>query len=198
MQNQVGGLSVILGQIEKESKTVIAEIESKAKKESDKIISMAKAEADKITAEAKAAADKAYAAALERDKSAMEHNLSQQLLYEKQKLLDGVIKDAVDDLSGGRDKRYYDFLKSLLGKYAGGASGRILMSEKDIKEMPADFKEYLEKNCPNLRPEVSEKVESGFIAAYDDIDIEENCTLSELADSAMDGIKEKVQRVMFK
>ncbi len=198
MQNQVGGLSVILGQIEKESEAVIAEIESKAKEESDKIISTAKAEAEKITADAKVAADKAYGAALERDKNAMEHNLTQNLLREKQKLLDGVISGAVEELGGSRDKRYFDFLKSLLGRYAGENSGKILMSEKDIKEMPADFKEYLKESCPNLRPEASSKVDAGFIAVYDDIDIEENCTLSELAESAMDGIKEKVQSVMFK
>ena len=196
MQNQVGGLSVILDQIEKESKAVIAETESKAKQETDKILTAAKSEADKITAEAKAAADKAYGDALERDKNAMEHSLTQSLLAEKQRLLDGVISESVKSI-GGIDG-YYDFLKDLARRYLGDGAGRLLMSENDIKNMPDDFKEFVKSEFPKLEAEASGRVESGFIAVYDDIDIEENCTLAELADANMDSIKEKVQNILFK
>lgn len=198
MQNQASGLSVILNQIEAESKAVISEIESKAKAEAEKIISVAKAEADKITAEAKAEAEKAYESALQRDKNAMEHDLTQSLLAEKQKLLDGVIAGAIEEIRNIKDEEYFEFLKTLMKKYAGSGSGRILMSKTDIDRIPKAFEEFLSKDYPGLKTEASDKVESGFIVAYDDIDIEENCTFGELAESGMDNIKEKVQRVMFK
>ena len=198
MQNQTSGLSVILKQIEAESKAVISEIESKAKAEADKIISEAKAEADNITAEAKTAAEKAYESVLRREKNAMEHDLTQSLLAEKQKLLDGVILGAVEEIRNIGDKEYFEFLKALMKKYAESGSGRVLMSKSDIDRIPKDFEEFLSKEYPGFKAEPSDKVKSGFIVAYNDIDIEENCTFDELAESSMDSIKEKVQRVMFK
>ncbi len=197
MQNQVGGLDVIIGQIEKESKAVIAGIESTSESETSKIISEAKDEADRIVAEAKAVADKIYSETIERDKSAMDHDLSRNLLSEKQKLLDNIIDDVIAGINDSHDEKYFDFLKALLKKYAGDGAGELLLSERDVKGMPHSFKKFLAADYPNLRIKFGENVDSGFIITYDDVDVEENCTLSELTESAMDVIKEKAQNEIF-
>lgn len=198
MQNQVGGLGVILNQIDAEAREAASKIESKAKLESDKLIAAAQAEADKITEAAKSDAEKAYKSALEREKNAIEHERSQRLLAEKQRMLDSVISESVEAIKNLSSEEYFEFLSALVKKYVKNSPGRILMSDKDMDRMTDEFSALLKSDYPRLKAEASDMVRSGFIAAYDGIDIEENCTIDELVEAETDNIKEKVFECLFK
>ena len=198
MQNQVGGLDVILNQIDAEAREAVSKIEGKAKLESDKLIAVAQAEADKITSAARSDAEKTYKSALEREKNAIEHERSQTLLAEKQRMLDSVISDSVEEIKNLGDKEYFEFLSSLVKKYVKKDPGRILLSVKDMDRMTDEFSGLLKSSYPQLKTEASDIVQSGFIAAYDGIDIEENCTIDELVEAETDNIKEKVFECLFK
>ncbi len=198
MQNQVGGLDVILNQIDAEAREAVSKIEGKAKLESDKLIAVAQAEADKITSAARSDAEKTYKSALEREKNAIEHERSQRLLAEKQRMLDSMISDSVEEIKNLGDKEYFEFLSALVKKYVKKDPGRILLSVKDMDRMTDEFSGLLKSSYPQLKTEASDIVQSGFIAAYDGIDIEENCTIDELVEAETDNIKEKVFECLFK
>lgn len=198
MEKQTGGLSVILSQIDKEAQEAAAAVKAKAKAEADEIIADANKEAARIIDNAEVSAEKAYKSACRREENSIQHRMAQELLSEKQRLINNLIAESADKLKNIDKEQYFEFLIALTKKYVRNIPGTMLLSENDIHRMSKSFSDYIKRELPNLKTEASKRIDSGFIVKYDDIDIEENCTLDALVEENIDNIKEKVLKSLFR
>ncbi len=198
MEKQTGGLNLILSQIDKEAQEAVAAVKAKAEAEAEEIISDANKKAAQIIDNAEVSAEKAYESACRREENSIRHRMAQELLSEKQRLINNLVDESADKLKNIDKERYFDFLIALTKKYVRNVPGTMLLSENDIHRMPKSFSDYIKTELPNLKTEVSERIDSGFIVKYDDIDIEENCTIDALVEENIDNIKEEVLKSLFR
>ena len=187
----IAGLSSIIGQINREAVEAAEKITAKAKEDAKQIIKKATESAnDKIEA-AKQKADIVFKTEFEREETSAEHGMSQTILEEKQKLLD----KSVAKLKSLDVKEYFNFLQTLISKYAQNKNGELMLSENDIKRMPDTFNSFVSENYPELKIVKSKKIDAGFVIKYGDI--EENCTIDALIEENIDSIKEKAYMKLF-
>lgn len=191
----LGGLNSIIARIREEAHEAAERTIAAAQESAESIIREAEAEAQRITAEAELKAQKMLSAAEERAGSAAEHRLAQGMLRQRQEILSEYIsKAAVNIRSIGSDE-YFGLCERFMRRCGKNAEGTLLMSESDIGAMPRSFKHFLKKEFPELEIEPSDRVSSGFIIKYGDI--EENCTTEALIESSLDRIKEELYRQLF-
>lgn len=191
----VAGLSSIIGQINRESVETAEKITAKAKEDAKQIIKKATESAnDKIEA-AKHKADIVFKTEFEREETSAEHGMSQTILEAKQKLLDKSVASAAEKLKSLDVKEYFNFLQTLITKYAQNKKGELLLSNNDIERMPDVFKNFIAKNYSELNILESENIDGGFVIKYGDI--EENCTINALIEENIDSIKEKAYTKLF-
>ena len=187
----IAGLSSIIGQINREAVEAAEKITAKAKEDAKQIIKKATESAnDKIEA-AKQKADIVFKTEFEREETSAEHGMSQTILEEKQKLLD----KSAEKLKSLDVKEYFNFLQTLISKYAQNKNGELMLSENDIKRMPDTFNSFVSENYPELKIVKSKKIDAGFVIKYGDI--EENCTIDALIEENIDSIKEKAYMKLF-
>ena len=191
----ISGLSSIIGQINREAVEAAEKITAKAKEDAKQIIKKATESAnDKIEA-AKQKADIVFKTEFEREETSAEHGMSQTILEEKQKLLDKSVANAAEKLKSLDVKEYFNFLQTLISKYAQNKNGELMLSENDIKRMPDTFNSFVSENYPELKIVKSKKIDAGFVIKYGDI--EENCTIDALIEENIDSIKEKAYMKLF-
>ena len=136
----IAGLSSIIGQINREAVEAAEKITAKAKEDAKQIIKKATESAnDKIEA-AKQKADIVFKTEFEREETSAEHGMSQTILEEKQKLLDKSVANAAEKLKSLDVKEYFNFLQTLISKYAQNKNGELMLSENDIKRIAQEFK----------------------------------------------------------
>jgi V/A-type H+-transporting ATPase subunit E len=98
------------------------------------------------------------------------------------------------------DEKYFHLLERLFEANVSAASGILYLSEKDLTRMPETFKKNvlaIAKSKGGL-VEISaepQKIESGFILAYGDI--EENCTIKSLFMANTDRLKDIANEKLF-
>lgn len=116
------------------------------------------------------------------------------LLNAKKNMVDNVVKQAYDKLMKLDEKEYFEFLSSMIKKFARPYQGEVILNAVDRGRLPNDFyKAFDEKNL-----KISEKIadiDGGCILKYGDI--EQNCSFESLFLDNQEQIFDAVYSVLF-
>ena len=190
----MNGLDRIIAEIAQDGKTAAEQKRSEAKAAAERAIERAREEAQAIEADAAQQAELEYKRIVARAHSTGEIARKGVLLREKQRIIDGILKDAHIKLVGMDDSEYFAFMGKLLDKYAGEGSGRILLSPRDKGRVTAEFAAAAEKKGLVIADETRD-IDGGFILSYGSI--EENCSIGALMESERDRLHDVVKGFLF-
>ncbi len=179
-----------------------------AKAQAEKIIAEAQKQADTSVAEAVAAAERKYAeATAEADKKA-EITLSgyesgansagrKKLLSAKHELIKNSFDKAMNILENLSDADYFEVIYKIIKKFKTDKKSELLMCDKDLKRLPADFGETLNK-ISNGNITLSDEpaaIKNGFILRCGMV--EENCSFNSLIGTDSEKLQDKVAEILF-
>ncbi|MCR4924673.1 MAG: hypothetical protein K5917_00125 [Clostridiales bacterium] len=168
-----------------DAEAILDEAEKQGKAEAEKIISAAEKEADNVAKKA------ASGAQLQRANA---------LLATKIEIINSTLAKALQSFKEMPEKDYFDALVKLAVENVQSKDGVMMLSADDLKRMPADFEATVNNavSSKGAKVTVSDKpaaIESGFILAYGDVEI--NCTFDSLLESYRDELKDKVCEIIF-
>ncbi len=188
------GLENIIKQIEADSRSRVDEIKAKADAAVKEIIDNANAEAEEISKSYAKLADSKSKNVLERAKAADESDAKRAVLKKKQELIKTMIDAARDDIKNGDAAEYFEFLESILKKTTKGIGGKIILSEKDMKEMTPSFEAVLkEKNLTAESGSLGHRC--GCVVVYGNIEI--NCTVDAVFDAQAEVVSDSLNAFLF-
>lgn len=188
------GLEKILGEIERESEEKVSLIISQAKERAEEIIAAAREEAKTEAEHIEERAENRAMDILSRAKSAGELYAKKAILLKKREIVEDVISKAKEKLISLPDGEYFEVMGKMLEKFAHKEEGEILLSQKDIKRMPADFSEILKAKGLTVSDKTLNEV-GGFVLIYGDI--EEKCTFDAVFESEKDRFTDIVLKTVF-
>ena len=196
----MSGLEKMKAQILEEAEGSAREILSIAQKEADSLLAAKKVQAEKEAEEIEAAAKARSKENWERAVSAAEMKRRRTLLGAKQQLINEVLEEAYEKVTGLSDEAYFEMRERVLERYVLPEEGEICFSQKDLDRMPETFhtkaKEIAKGKGGSLTfAEKAEKIDGGFLLVYGGI--EENCTIKALFDSKKEELSDQVNRVLF-
>jgi V/A-type H+-transporting ATPase subunit E len=195
------GIDKILNAIEAEAKQNAQAVLTQAGQEAEKILAAAKAEADVKRAEIVSKSDMDVKAVLSRAESAAALQEKKLLLDAKQQMINNVIMNARNSLTGLPDQSYVDILLKMVKKHAHNKPGRIVFSAEDKKRLTSDFSNLLKealsgKDGASLTiSEETAKINGGFLLLYGDI--EENCSFDALFAAAKEDLQDKINAFLY-
>ena len=197
----MGGLEEIIRQIKIDAESEAKEILDKANDTCDSIRKEAIDEIEKIEKAGTKKADSEAKLALEKIISAALMESKQEILKTKQAIISDIIEKAYDRISSLPDKEYFDALLKIVEKYAQPSDGRILLNQKDLDRIPADFEGQANKIAGDKKGslaigEDAADIENGLILDYGDI--EENCTFRALFNNKKDVLQDQINALLFK
>lgn len=194
------GLEKIVNQIQEEAQTSVNQLLNEADEKADKILNEAKLACkqteDKTAAEIKTIRENAVS----RSVSAAEMRKKRILLEARQAIISECIQDAYLFLKSLDDKKYFELSERMISKYALPQDGIIYFSETDLKRLPLNFKETVnkiaaEKGGRLVISDDSRDIDGGFVLAYGGI--EENCSFKALFDSARENLQDTARKILF-
>lgn len=196
----MSGLEKMKAQILEEAEGSAREILSIAQKEADSLFAAKKVQAEKEVEEIDAAAKAHSKENRERAVSAAEMKRRRTLLGAKQQLINEVLKEAYEKVTGLSDEAYFEILERVLEKYVLPEEGRICFSQKDLDRMPETFRTKAKEIAKGKGGSLAfawkaEKIDGGFLLIYGGI--EENCTIKALFDSKKEELSDQVNRLLF-
>jgi len=164
----------ILSEAESRAKSILADAESEALRQSSQIIKRAEDESAELIKRAESGARREYA---------------KRLLAERVALVEEVFQRALDMLCALPDGEYSEALFTMALRCAEPGAGQMLVSERDIKRLPADFEARLNASLAEKGASLSVKAHDsvtggGFVLVYGDI--EHNCTFPALLEANRD------------
>ena len=174
----------ILSGITDEAKAKAAEITAEAEEKARTLIDKAKAEAEK-KAKLIRQTGESSAALVKRDAA----------LKCKRELIDKALSFVTDTVNGFDDKKYFDFLLTIINREKLSENGLIMLCENDLKRDTADFKESVKKMNLTLSEDPAD-INGGFILKYGDILI--NGEISALVHEKRDELIDAVNKELFK
>lgn len=188
------GLENILKMIESETESRVNEILSKARTEAEEIIARAKADADGIAKSFEEKSDSKAKEIIDRGRAADEIETKRAVLRKKQELIKKALDNAKAEIKESSAENYFEFLGSILERAVLKDSGRLVLSEKDFKEITPGFQKLLDEK--NLKAEKGELLErNGFVIVYGSIEI--NCTVDAVFDARADEISDSLNTFLF-
>ena len=169
----------------------------------DEILAAANAQAEAVRAEAAETATKSAEAAIAEAQERGAFGISTAdsrtaqtekriLLQMKNEVIRQVIASALDRLKALPETEYFDVLARLAAEYAQPRQGEMLLSQKDLDRLPADFAGKL-RNI-RIAPRCA-AISDGFILVYGDV--EQNCTFDALIAAHLDDIKDALHAHIF-
>ena len=189
---------------------ILASILDNARQAGEKLLAEAKKKADQILADAAVQADETrrkttdvYAvkaeATLHAARSAAELETRNRLLKERRSILDETLKKTVLHLQTLPDAAYFEALLPLAARSAQPGDGVLLLNDKDLRRLPADFERRLNEALEQgKRLTVSQRaaaIDGGFLLQYQDIEM--NCSFSALLDARREELEDLVNRILF-
>ncbi len=189
---------------------ILARILDNARQAGEKLLAEAKKKADQILADAAVQADEtrrktadAYAvkaeAALHAARSAAELETRNRLLKERRSILDETLEKTVLHLQALPDAAYFEALLPLAAHSAQPGDGVLLLNDKDLRRLPADFErrlnEALEQGKRLTVSQQTAAIDGGFLLQYQDIEM--NCSFSALLDARREELEDLVNRILF-
>ena len=190
----MNGLDKIIAEIAQEAKAAAEHKRSDAQVAAARALDRAREEAKAIEAEAAQRAELEYKRIISRAHSTGEITKKSVLLREKQRIIDGILKDAHVRLAGLGDQEYFAFMGRLLDKYATQGSGEILLSRRDKDRVTPEFRAAAEQKGLTISEETRE-IDGGFVLSYGSI--EENCSIGALMESERDRLHDVVKGFLF-
>ena len=190
----MNGLDRILAEIAQDAKTAADKRVAEARANAQRIVGRAREEAKAIEADAAQQAELEYKRIVSRAHSTGEIAKKGVLLREKQKIIDGVLRDAHVKIASLGDEEYFAFLERLLNKYASGEQGEVLLSQRDKARVTAAFTAAAEKKGLRISGETRD-IDGGFVLSYGSI--EENCSISALMEAERDRLHDVVKAFLF-
>lgn len=190
----MNGTDRIIEEIRLDAVKEAERIRAEAEKKAESIIKRAEDNAAEILMNGGKRADEESRAVLRRANASAAAARKRIILKEKQDIIDGVLRAAVDEILNFDPRRYFELMLRLAEKRAGDIPGEIILSERAKTWMTEAFKTGIE----NLKLTVSEKTadfEGGFIIVYGDI--EENCSLRALMESEHDRLHDLLSKFLF-
>ena len=190
----MNGLDRIIAEIAQDAKTAADQKRAEAKAAAERAIGRAREEAQAIEADAAQRAELEYKRIVARAHSTGEIAKKGVLLREKQRIIDGILKDTHVRLVGLADQEYFAFMGRLLNKYATEKGGAILLSPRDKGRVTAEFVSAAEQKGLTISDETRD-IDGGFILSYGSI--EENCSIAALMESERDRLHDVVKGFLF-
>lgn len=185
----------ILFGITDEAKTKAAEITAEAEEKARTLIDEAKAEAEKEADSIKAEAEKKARLIRQTGESSAALVKRDAALKCKRELIDKALSFVTDTVNGFDDKKYFDFLLTIINREKLSENGLIMLCENDLKRDTADFKESVKKMNLTLSKDPAD-INGGFILKYGDILI--NGEISALVHEKRDELIDAVNKELFK
>ena len=186
----MGGLTEILSSIENEAARQNDVIISDAKHKADEILAKAREEADSIMQSYKEKTENDVKFMLGRISTTNAISLANELLSEKQKLIEEIIVKAKEKILKLDKDDYLKLLQNILDANAKqNEKGEIIFSKRD-----KELSKKLDLSKCNLT--VSDKdtdIEAGFIIRYGDTDL--NCSIEALINSNREKYIDKLNRM---
>ena len=196
----MAGVDSITKEILQEARDKADSILAEATNAVDALKKAAKADsqksADKLADKADADA-KAYASRIE---SQIGLRRRQALLEARQEIISDVIEKAYRKLDTQDDASYFEMIIKLLKANVRPDDGEILMTEKDLKRLPANFETKIKEIAEEKKGKLTlskdaAEIENGFILRYGGID--ENCSLRAIFDDRMNDLQDAVHHTLW-
>ena len=196
----MAGIEKITNEINLEAEKEAAGIIANAEEAAKKLIAKAEEECAAIKAEADEKTGKKLATEAKKTESQCEQVEKLIILEAKQEIIDSVLKKAKEKLMLQDTKDYFDTLLKLLEKQSLADKGVLLLNEKDLARIPADFESSANavatKNGGML--EISKdtaNIDGGFILKYGNIEI--NSSFDALFDENQDELIDVVNKMFW-
>ena len=159
-------------------------------------IETAKAELADATAknEVKAKAD--AAAHISRAEAKAESESRRAVLSARSEVINDVIEKAYEKLKGRDSASYFAMLIDMVGAAAHGEEGTIVLSPADMRRLPSDFENNVNKAAAAKGGSLKlDPAGDGFVLKYAGID--ENCSLSAIFESRKTDLSDIVYRKLW-
>lgn len=189
---------------------ILRQIQQQAEENAAGTLQQAREECAKISEQAHQAAAQREAALLEdgrqrqreqiaRGESAARLSARKQLLETKLSLIDGVLRQAEEELCSLREEVYFPVLVRLAVKNALPGEGELLLSKRDLKRLPEDFERQLNRELPqgsSLRVSLDTRgCRGGFVLSYGGIEV--NCRLEAVFAARREELQDLVNEILF-
>lgn len=167
---------------EREMAAYLASVEESAKKDAEIILNAARQKANRLTENAESGG-KSY--------------IKRQELAARSEIISDCIAAALEEMESAQTDKYFEMLFKLILKYSHKGQGELRLNETDIKRMPEDFVEKVNKSLAEKKASVvlAQKpydIKPGCVLAYGEI--EENCTFVALIEEKKDEIKDRLYK----
>lgn len=193
------GLDKIITEIQDEAAGEAKRITEEAKAKADKLLADAKAESDAAVAKIDAGAQQEVADIEAARDSQVQLQRRQRTLETKQQVLAETLDKAEQSLLALDDAQYFALLVKLAAKAAEPQKGEMLLSEKDLKRLPAGFEKELNgalgKGAELAISQNTRPLAGGFVLKYGDI--EQNCSFAALFDARREEFSDLVRGLLF-
>lgn len=191
------GLEKIVNRIQLDSQNAIDGIKAKSASQCNSRIDKAESEAQAILSKSKAEAEQKYEDIINRAHSVSSLEERKIMLLTKQEIIKTMISNARKSILSLSDKKYFEIIYKLVGKYSKNSTGVISFNKTDLSRLPADFTKKvnaLSEGEISLNPE-SAKIDGGFILTYGGVDV--NCSISTLINDNIESISDSVAHLLF-
>ena len=190
----MNGLDRILAEIAQDAKTAAEQKRTEAQAAAQRVIDRAREDAKAVETDAAERAELKYKRIISRAHSTGEIAKKGVLLREKQKIIDGILRDAHIRLAGLGDEEYFAFMTRLLNKYASGERGEVLLSKRDRARVTAEFTAAAKEKGLAISEDTRD-IDGGFVLSYGSI--EENCSIGALMEAERDRLHDVVKAFLF-
>lgn len=194
------GLEKIVNHIGEDAQEAVNSILNEADEKAENILNEAKAECKKAEDETNAKIKSLNENMVSRSASAAEMQKKRILLEARQEIISDCIEKAHSSLKSLNDDEYFKLIEKMLAKYVLPQDGILYFSEADLKRLPQNFNETVNKIAADKGGSLSisndfRDVDGGFIIAYGGI--EENCSFKAIFDDSYEKLQDIVRNVLF-
>ena len=193
------GLDKIIKEIQDEAAGEAAAAIAKAKQEAAEILDKAQAENEEKAAHIAADAARTVTEIERARESAIALQRRQQILQNKQSLLNETLTKAQTSLHELPESEYFALLVLLAAASAQPGEGELLLNEKDKARMPATFAANVSsglKNGAKLAVSANTRpIDGGFVLKYGDV--EENCSFKAIFDARKEEFTDAIRTILF-
>lgn len=189
------GMEAITNQIKSDCEKQILKINAAADEAIKKILEKAQKTAEENTKKIDAAARRKAEQEVQIAKSGARLTVRNEMLAAKREEIDKTISLALEQVCALPDEAYFECFYQLVKKMK-GQSGDILLNERDLKRLPADFQKKM-RACGvkgKVNPEPA-PIRAGFILKNGDI--EENADFEVLFADNRDRLEDLVNSCLF-
>ncbi|MBQ7687929.1 MAG: V-type ATP synthase subunit E [Clostridia bacterium] len=189
----MSGLEKIIARLQEECLAQCDEIRLSAAEKAAGILARAEADGNETVKKYEADAKKKTEQILSRARSAAAMESRTDLLREKTALTDGVLAEAKRTVKEAPAQEYFSMLSALIEKNVQPGPGVLFFGRDDLARLPQDFASGLPAGV--TLSDIPADIPDGFLLKYGDVEI--NCALDALFNSARDELKRRAAETLF-